>query len=426
MKNLSVYTALMLSTASIAQAQTIRILMETVPDTEYIQELLPEFEAKTGIDVELEVIGYSDMHAKLIPQMIAGKGSYDAIVVDFYWVGEFTQAGWLSDLDPMIEADGVDLTRYVPKLLDLVGKVDGTSYMLPFYNYSMGLIYRQDLISDVENQAAFKAEYGIDLAVPETWSEYLKQVDFFTRDEDNDGTKELYGTVIQGQRGDCVSMQWSNYLFGNGGRYLGADNEPLMNSPEAIAAMTDYRKHVVSNSPPGSESFCFDEAFNVMAQGRAYSLLTFNIMYAGFEDEKSSSVAGKVGIAPNPGGGLNGAWGWAIPKSSPNKDAAWEFLKWVESPEIATRRALLGGAPTQSAIFDNPEIIAARPYYPTLRKILQGAKDFPIITYTSEFVERTGLELNLAATGAKSVEDAMNEANKALRELLVRDGKIAE
>ena len=48
------------------------------------------------------------------------------------------------------------------------------------------------------------------------------------------------------------------------------------------------------------------------------------------------------------GGGLNGAWGWAIPKSSPDPEAAWTFLKWIESPEIAKKRAMLGGSPLWS------------------------------------------------------------------------------
>ena len=68
-----------------AQAQTIHILMETVPDTRYIQDLLPEFKAATGIDVEIEAISYIDMHSKLVPQLSSPSGSYDAIVVDFYW-----------------------------------------------------------------------------------------------------------------------------------------------------------------------------------------------------------------------------------------------------------------------------------------------------------------------------------------------------
>ena len=59
--------------AGVAKAETVRILMETVPDTRYIQELLPEFEEATGIDVEIEAISYIDMHSKLVPQLISSQ-----------------------------------------------------------------------------------------------------------------------------------------------------------------------------------------------------------------------------------------------------------------------------------------------------------------------------------------------------------------
>ena len=422
---LSVAAALVLA-VSAAQAQTIRILMETVPDTRYIQELLPQFEEETGIEVEIEAISYIDMHSKLVPQLIAPEGSYDLIVVDFYWVGEFTKAGWLMPLDDLVERDGIDVDVYVPKLMDLVGRVDGVLYMLPFYNYSMALIYRQDLIDDADEQAAFQEAYGMELRVPQTWDEYWKQVEFFTRDTDGDGNRDFYGTVIQGQRGDCISMQWANYLYSQGGLYHDENWNPLLDSPEAIRAMEYYREAVENYSPAGSEAYCFDEAFNVMAQGRAYSFVTFNILYAGFEDPESSEVAGKVGITPNPGGGLNGGWGWAIPNSSPNKDAAWTFMKWAESAAVAKERAMLGGAPTQAQIFTDPDVVTARPYYPILGEILAGTKDFPVFTYTTEFVEQVGLELNLAATGEKPVAEAMAAAQEKLHALLVKDGKIEE
>ena len=73
----------------------------------------------------------------------------------------------------------------------------------------------------------------------------------------------------------------------------------------------------------------------------------------------------------------------------------------------------------------NAEIIKKRPYYPILGEILAGAQEFPVFTYTTEFVEKVGLELNLAATGEKEIEKAMNAANKAYRKLLVKDGKLS-
>ena len=147
-KSFLIISIILFFATSITYAKTIRILMETVPDTRYLQELLPEFEKQTGIKVEIEAIGYSDMHTKLVPQLISSQGSYDLIVVDFYWVGEFTKAKWLMPLDDFVKRDNIDVNRYVPALMNLVGQVDGTIYMLPFYNYSMALVYRKDMIND--------------------------------------------------------------------------------------------------------------------------------------------------------------------------------------------------------------------------------------------------------------------------------------
>jgi len=426
LKRLFLVVTVFLLIGGLVQAESIRLLMESVPDTRYIQELLPQFKAETGIDVDMEVISYIDMHSKLVPQLISPKGSYDAIVVDFYWVGEFTKAGWLMPLDDLVKRDKFDIGVYVPKLIELVGRVDNTLYMLPFYNYSMAIIYRKDMIEDPKEQAAFKAKYGMDLKIPKTWDEYWKQVEFFSRDTNNDGKTDMFGTVIQGQRGDCISMQWSNYLYALGGQYNDSNWNPTLNSAAGVAALTAYREALQKFSPPGSESYCFDEGFNVLAQGKAYSLQTFNIMFAGFEDPESSKVVGKVAITPNPGGGLNGAWGWAIPKSSPNKEAAWKFLKWVESYEIAKKRALLGGAPTQTKIFVDPDVVAARSYYPILGEILAGAQQFPVFTYTTQLVEEMGRELNLAATGEKDIKEALDASAEAFRKLLIKDGKLSK
>ena len=138
MKRLLLASTVFLSATSLAHAETINILMESVPDTRFVQDVLPEFTEATGIEVELEVVNYAEMHTKLVPQLVSPTGSYDAIVVDFYWVGEFTKAGWLEPLDEHIAADGFDTSIYFPALMNLVGQVDGVTYMLPFYNYAMG------------------------------------------------------------------------------------------------------------------------------------------------------------------------------------------------------------------------------------------------------------------------------------------------
>ena len=423
MNKLLLATAMALVATS-ARAETLNILMESVPDTRFVQEVLPQFTEVTGIEVELEVVNYAEMHTKLVPQLVAPTGSYDVIVVDFYWVGEFTKAGWLQPLDELIEQDGFDTSVYFDSLMNLVGQVDGVTYMLPFYNYAMGLTYRKDLLDDPTEQAAFKEKYGMDLRVPETWDEYLKQVEFFTRDTDNDGQVDFYGVVNQALRPDPIAMEWSNYLYANGGQYYDESWRPMLDTPEAIAALEDYKNNLNQYGPVGAASFGFDEAFNVAAQGKAFSYITYNMFRTAYDDPSQSAVVGKMEIAAVPNGGLNGAWGWAIPNSSPNPEAAWTFLKWIESPEIAKKRALLGGSPTRSDVFDDPELAQKYPYYPALRDLLDTARNFPVFTYTPQFVEVLGRELSLAVTGEKSSEEALEAANAEFAELLEKDGKL--
>jgi multiple sugar transport system substrate-binding protein len=131
---------------------------------------------------------------------------------------------------------------------------------------------------------------------------------------------------------------------------------------------------------------------------------------------------GKADIAANPGGGLNGGWGWAIPNSSPEKEAAWTFIKWIESKETVKKRALEGGAPTQGWLFDDPEIIAKRPEMPQLKVLVATAQEFPTFTYTVDFVESLGRELNLAVTGQKDAKQALDTAASDFNKLAVKAG----
>ena len=149
-----------------SKAATLNAIMENVPDTHFIKELLPDFTAKTGHEVEFDIMGYGEMHPKMVPSLTSSTGSIDFMPVDFYWVGEFARAGWMMPLDDLISRDGFDTSVYFDSMMKLVGEVEGTTYMLPFYNYAMGLTYRKDLVADPSHQAGFKAKYNMELKEP--------------------------------------------------------------------------------------------------------------------------------------------------------------------------------------------------------------------------------------------------------------------
>ena len=396
---------------------TLHVLMEDVPETHIIKALLPDFESKTGIKVEFEVVQYSDMHAKLVPQLMSPNCQYDLLEVDNYWAGEFPAAGWLEPLDDYVRRDNFDISVYLPSMLKMVGYYNGKLYMIPMYNYAMGLIYRTDMMNDPELKAKWKEIYGYDMRVPTSVEEYVRLAEFMQKY----GSKKygkIYGSAMQAQRGDPIVMEWSNYLFSMGGDYYDERWRARVNDEAGVKATELYIRALKNAAPPGALSFNLDDAFRVMSQGRAFSMITYNWMLAQLNDPSKSKVAGKVSLAPMPGGiGLNGGWGWAIPKNSQHKEEAWEFIKWVESFEIAKKRALMGGAPTRFDVFTDEDVVKKYPWYPKVMWLVMYAKPVPEFQYSTQMIEVVGRELSLAATGKKTVKKALDDAAKELDKL---------
>ena len=120
-----------------------------------------------------------------------------------------------------------------------------------------------------------------------------------------------------------------------------------------------------------------------------------------------------------PGGtGLSGAWGWGIPISSPNPDAGWEFVRWVESPDVARRRALAGSLPTQMAPYEDEEILAKYPWLPQAGEMITDGKGLPAVTKQTQLVEIVGRHLADAVAGGATAQEAMDAAAAELAELL--------
>jgi len=391
---------------------TLRALMEDVPETRIIEQLLPEFERKTGIKVQFEIVQYGDMHAKLVTQFLSPRSQYDIVQVDNYWAGEFPAAGWIEPLDKYVERDKFDLSQYLPSMLEMVGYYQGKLYMIPQYNYAMGLIYRTDLMEDPVLQQKFEATYGRKMELPKTVREYVELCEFMQK---NAG---VAGSAMQAGRGDPIVMEWSNYLFSNGGAYYDENWRAVVNSPQAIEATELYVRNVKNGAPAGALSYNLDDAYRVMSQGRAFSMISYHWMLPQLNDPANSVVAGKVALTTMPGGkGLNGGWGWAIAHNSQYKEEVWEFIKWVESKEIAIKRAVMGGAPTRYDAFRDPQVLANWPWYAEVEKIAEDAKPVPEFTYSTQMIEVLGRELSLAVSGQKTVKAALDEAARALNQL---------
>lgn len=415
MAGVSLFVIAGLSSAQ-AETVTLRALMEDVPETHIIEALLPQFEKETGIKVEFEKVNYGDMHDKLVTQLVSPESYYNLLEVDFLWAGEFPAAGWLTDLKPLAEHDKLDLNEFIPSMLDLLGRTDASMPILPMYNYSMGLLYRTDLLQDPKLKDAYKAEFNTELKLPETLEDYVKVAKFMK------AKAGVAGAAMQSQRGDPNSMEFSNYLFSAGGAYLDADRKVILDSPEGVKALTLYVDAIKNAGQQGALSATLDDTMRLMCSGEAFSMVTYWWMLPQMDNaEKCPAVAGKVGLSVMPGGhGESGGWGWGIPKNTTpeEQEAAWTFIKWVQSEKVGAERALEGHAPVSAAVYDDPAVLKKYPFYKEALKIVSSGKSFPIFTYSAQYENVLGTQLSEASSGEITPDAAIKSAAKGLEDLL--------
>ncbi len=407
-----------LSAAMGAQAKEVvlRALMEDVPETHIIEQMLPQFEKESGIKVEFEKIGYGDMHDKLVSQLIAPQSYYNLLEVDFLWAGEFPAANWLTDLTPMVKQSKFDTPAFIPSTVSLLNHDKEKLYILPMYNYSMGLIYRTDILADKTLQKQYQADVNKPLALPQTLADYVTLAKYIKQKQG------IAGAAMQGQRGDPNSMEFSNYLFAAGGDYLDENNKVVLNSPAGKQALTLYVDAIKNAAQAGALSATLDDTMRLMCSGKAFSMITYWWMLPQLDNEKACpAVAGKLALATMPGGhGESGGWGWGIPSnvSPEEKQAAWIFIQWVQSKKVETQRALEGHAPVRADVYQDPEVLAKFPYYQTAQQVVASGKSFPIFTYSAQYEDVLGTQLSQVAGGNGSIDGALAESATQLEKLM--------
>lgn len=415
---LSGLIAFSLSASVRAEDIVLRALMEDVPETQIIEKMLPEFEKQYHIKVQFEKIGYGDMHDKLVSQLIQSQSYYNLLEVDFLWAGEFSKAGWLTDLTPEVKKSNFDMAAFIPATVSLINVTPNKTTLIPMYNYSMGLIYRTDVLQDEKIKNAYQAEFKKPLEQPKTLEEYVALAKFIKKNSD------MAGAAMQGQRGDPNSMEFSNYLFASGGAYVDDKGKSALNSPAGNKAMTLYADAIKNAAQTGALSATLDDTVRLMCSGKAFSMLTYWWMLPQLDNATTCpAVAGKLALTTVPGGhGESGGWGWGIPKnvSDKEKQAAWTFIQWVQSKEVTTARALQGHAPVRADVYENAEVLKKYPYYKDALNIVASGKSFPVFSYSAQYEDVLGTQLSLLGSGENTVDKSLKSASDQLDKLLVK------
>jgi trehalose/maltose transport system substrate-binding protein len=357
----------------------------------------------------------NERYFKYLIDLGNGDSRTDVYQIDVIWPGLL--AKHFVDLKQYINQE--DIERHFPMIV-ANNTIDGRLVGMPWFTDVGLLYYRKDLLE----------KYG--LPVPQDWSE-LADIALYIQTRERQANPELWGYVFQGAAYEgltCNALEWIA-AYG-GGTVVGADGAITIHNPQAVMAIARAASWIDTAAPPRVLSFSEEDARQMFQLGNAVFMRNWVYAWA-LVNGKDSPVAGKVGVAPLPRGGIKGAsastlggWQLAVSKYSRNPAVAADLVRYLTSEAVQKQRAIAGSyAPTILPLYDDPEIVAVNPFFAELRPILKNAVARPAVQTGFDYMAVTTYfwdAVHGALQGQGTAADNLNALRNQLRLVKFRGG----
>lgn len=384
----------------------------------YIKE---DFEAETGIILNIDAVPYSGVYDKLQADIVAQKGIYDVATIDVIWVASLYPG--LEPLDNLLTEE--EWEDYAPSLID-GGQMDGVTYAVPARGNAKIMYYREDLFNDEQEKAAFKTEYGYDLIVPETWEQVREVAKFFTRDTDNDGVIDMYGTSISAKMGGDTTHSFLDFACQAGAEHLVMDdnNEILVNDSthvEALQFMVSLKQD--GSVPKGIFEMTNPENIKMFQEGKLAFVYAWASGYIGAVNPEKSQVAGNVGIThvasgPAGYGAVPAPWYNAVLSCSKNKEAAKVLVRYLHDHNEAY--AITKGTCARNSLLMDEEMNKTNPQLAELMDIMNQPRSLsrPKTDSWNEIQTAIDAQIQAALLGEIDAQMALDNAAAEIKNIV--------
>jgi len=399
--------------------ETLNVLLNNHPWSNAIRDLAPEFTAKTGIKLRIELLNEDPQRARL-GTLLQAKSS-DIDIFNSLQIREgavYAKAGWYADLTPYVKNPALTASDFnledFGEGLRKTATFNGKLVALPINVEGPLFYWRSDLF------AKCKVEVPAFLEDIPAAAAKLKACDA------NQGVWASRGVR------NAIPYAMASFVFNSGGDFKSADKkQPGLCQPKTIAGMTMYADLLKNYGPVGATNQSFPQVVELLGQGKIAmthesSNEFSNIMkYPGREGDLQLKVLPKgreTGISRPVAFGF----GLSISEFSKKKDAAWYFVQWATSAEVETKLVSKGVAPPRASVFSGPTMKAWAAEKPVrqqwadaLREISRtGTGDYASPTdrvpETREIIGRAVQEVVL---GEKTAKDAACAADVELAKL---------
>lgn len=345
-------------------------------------------------------------HQLYVQRLNARSDDPDILQLDVIWTPEFAAAGWLLPLDRF----GVDTEAFFRPTVE-ANTWDDRLFAIPWF-VDVGMLYWR---TDVLDQP------------PETMEELVEAA----RRASRSGGQPSRGIVWQGARYEGLVTVFLEYLGGFGGSIMDGNDEVVVDSPEAVEALTFMRDQIHEWGVAPRQVLTWHEEETRFAFQNGSSVMMRNWPYA-YElmSGPDSRVAGKYAVAPMPaapGGEPTVALGGsqlAISAHSDAPEASWKLIEFLAAPDQMLERAAVAGQfPTRPELFDDPRLEEALAMSPEqARRIIEAATPRPVTPIYTQLSEILQIQLHRALVGQAEPDAALRRAAREMRRAIEETG----
>jgi multiple sugar transport system substrate-binding protein len=383
--------------------------------------------ANPGAKVTLQVNPFTEHYQKIGTSLATNSSSTDIFVFDAALLGQ--SYAKLQPLDSLFDKDAAWRNQYlkgVPAVYRGSWSWEGIPYSVVHDANAMMAWWRTDLF-DSEG-----------LGAPRTFEIMLKNAKKLS------ASKSHSGFMTTAARGAYLAVLYTGMMTAFGGKWWENDaparfgrvsktkpaGQVLLDSPQNVAAMTMLRDLVKAGSPASlnAQEFENNQAFEA---GTVNQQLIWSGLMQLQSKQTNPKYYNKLTSAPFPLGGshtdkrstgIKGGFGLAIPKASRKVDLAFDFCKWVTSPDNVPSFIKGGGQPANATLLRKWSTKPGYQVFGTIADAIISGHHQAQFPEGGAFYDVISNATAAVLTGSKSPEQGCAQMKKDTETLLKRAG----
>jgi multiple sugar transport system substrate-binding protein len=359
-----------------------------------IEKAWQDFQSAEGVNLQLETeaLDLHPLYESYFEREDLKHGQWDVGFLSSDWFATAQETGAVLNLAPLLRQNPPDdyPDGWTASLLEMQQFGD-VVLGLPYHDGPECLIYRRDLFMDPGEQAAYHSRYGAPLRTPQSWQEFHQVARFFNRPEEG-----LYGTAFAAYPdGHNTVYDFCLQLWTRGGELFDEGERMVLNSPQAVDALTFYRSIVNDASAvhPNCRDFDSVKSGLAFANGEVAMMINWFGFASMAETIAESRVKGSVDIAniPHAEGSetvsLNSYWILVVGAGSPHAEVAYRFIRHCLSRPQDRLLTLEGGIGCRKSTWHDPEVNRVIPFYHKMEELHTYARALPRLSNWVELAQ---------------------------------------